>query len=122
MQFLRPQLKFSLTLREKCPYSEFFRSVFSRIRAEYVSLRIQSKCGKIRTKHGHFLHSVNPKIFTHYKPILSQCSVFIPVFFGMCRKYKNGAFRSSRPEVFWKKSVLKNFKIHRKTPVPGSPF
>ena len=39
------------TLREKCPYSEFFWSVFSRIRTEYgVSLRIQSECGKIRTR------------------------------------------------------------------------
>ena len=43
-------------LREKCPYSEFFWSVFLRIRAEYgdirryVSLRIQSECGKIRTR------------------------------------------------------------------------
>ena len=34
------------TLREKCPYSELFWSVFSRI----VSLRIHSECGKIRTR------------------------------------------------------------------------
>ena len=39
------------SLREKCPYSEFFRSVFSRIRTEYGDkLRIQSKCGKIQTR------------------------------------------------------------------------
>ena len=31
----------SKKIREKCPYSEFFYS---------VSLRIQSKCGKIRTR------------------------------------------------------------------------
>ena len=45
-----------LSLREKWPYSEFFQSVFSRIRTEYtvftypVNIRIQSKCGKIRTR------------------------------------------------------------------------
>ena len=33
------------SLREKCPYSEFFWPAFSR-----VSLRIQSECGKIRTR------------------------------------------------------------------------
>ena len=48
------------TLHEKCQYSEFFWSVFSRICTEYreilrisphsVSLRTQSECGKIRTK------------------------------------------------------------------------
>ena len=39
--------------RKKCPYSELFWSVFSRIRTEYgysISLRIHSECGKIRTK------------------------------------------------------------------------
>ena len=51
---------FWVTLREKCPYSEFFWSVFSHTRTEYgeilsmslysVELRIQSECGKIRTK------------------------------------------------------------------------
>ena len=43
-----------LTLHEKCPYSELFWHVFSHIRTEYgeiqVSLRIQSECGKIRTR------------------------------------------------------------------------
>ena len=39
------------TLRKKCLYSELFWSVFSRIRTEYeVSLRIQSKCLKLRTR------------------------------------------------------------------------
>ena len=44
----------SITLREKCPYSEFFWSVFSHILTEYgdmlVFLRIQSECGKIRAR------------------------------------------------------------------------
>ena len=46
----------SLSLCERCPYSEFFWSVFSRIRTE---------CGEIRentdqknSDYGHFLHSV----------------------------------------------------------------
>ena len=37
-----------------CPYSELFWSVFSRNQTEYgeirVSLRIQSECGKMRTR------------------------------------------------------------------------
>ena len=42
------------TLCEKCPYSEFYWSVFVRIQTEYVDigvfLLIQSECGKIRTR------------------------------------------------------------------------
>ena len=42
------------SLRKKCLYSLFFWSAFSRIRTEYgkisISLRIQSKCGKMRTR------------------------------------------------------------------------
>ena len=38
-------------LRKKCPYSEFFWSVFFRIWTEYGQiLPIQSECGKIRTR------------------------------------------------------------------------
>ena len=44
----------SFSLSEKCPYSEFFWSVFSRIPTELerygVSLHIQSDCGKIWTR------------------------------------------------------------------------
>ena len=40
-----------LTLCKKCPYSELFWSALSLIRTEqFVSLRIQSECGKIRTR------------------------------------------------------------------------
>ena len=43
--------KQSYTLCEKCPYSDLFWSAFSRNRTEYfVSLRIQSECGKIWTR------------------------------------------------------------------------
>ena len=41
------------TLREKCPYLEFFWCIFSRFLTEYgftVNLRIHSECGKIRTR------------------------------------------------------------------------
>ena len=39
------------TLPKKCPYSEFFWSVFSRIRSKYGEIQsIQSEYGKIRTK------------------------------------------------------------------------
>ena len=45
---------FRASLREKCLYSEFLWSVFSRIQTKYgeirVSLRIQSECGEIRTR------------------------------------------------------------------------
>ena len=41
-----------LTLLEKCPYSEFFWSVFSRIRTEY---------GPENSEYGHFSRSVNWK-------------------------------------------------------------
>ena len=44
----------NLPLREKCPYSELFWSVFPRIWNNIerygISLRIQSECGKIRTR------------------------------------------------------------------------
>ena len=47
-------LKFRLRLapHEKCPYSEFFWSVFSRVWSEYGEIPplIQSECGKIRTR------------------------------------------------------------------------
>ena len=36
-----------MALRKKCSYSEFFWSVFSRIRTE--NGEIQSECGEIRT-------------------------------------------------------------------------
>ena len=44
-----------LTVHDACPYSDFFLSIFFRNWTEYgevcsVNLRIQSKCGKIRTR------------------------------------------------------------------------
>ena len=46
------------TLRQKCPYSEFFSSVFSRIRTEYGEiLNIQSEWEKIRTRKTPNMHT-----------------------------------------------------------------
>ena len=60
----------TLTLRKKCPYSELLWSAFSRIGTEYREMRsispyfrIQSKCGKIRTR-------ITPNTDTVY-PVLS---------------------------------------------------
>ena len=48
---------------KKFPSTGFSWSVFSRIRTQYLSLRIQSTCGKIRTRKnfilGHFSRSEN---------------------------------------------------------------
>ena len=44
------------TLREKCPCSEFFWSVFSRIRTEYVSPNA-GKTNHKNCKYGHFSHN-----------------------------------------------------------------
>ena len=53
------------SLREKCSYSEFFWSVFSRIRTEYreilhiilYSVQIQENVDQKMSKYGHFLSS-----------------------------------------------------------------
>ena len=39
-----------IILRENCPYSEFYSSVFSSIWTEYGEIQSQSECGKIRTR------------------------------------------------------------------------
>ena len=57
----------TLTLRERCPYSEFFWSVFSLIRTEYgeilcispFSVRMPENTDQKNSKYGPFLHSVN---------------------------------------------------------------
>ena len=52
--YIQIQSSHDFLLRETCPYSELFWSVFSQICTEYKeirrSLRIQSECGKIRTR------------------------------------------------------------------------
>ena len=46
--FISPSGHYIHALCKKCPYSEFFWSVFPLIYE--INLRIQSKCGKIRTR------------------------------------------------------------------------
>ena len=53
-------------LREKCPYLEFFSSVFSRIRTQYeeircispYSVRMRENPDEKNSEYGHFLGSV----------------------------------------------------------------
>ena len=98
--YCQVQFNFSmpkLSLLKKCPYSELFWSVFSRIQTEYgeirsysgpyfpafglnterysVSLHIQSECGKIRTR-------ITPNTDTFYAVIaLCLVSNYFP-FYG----------------------------------------
>ena len=56
----------NISLREKCPYLEFFLSVFSRIRIEYEEVRsfspyslwMQKNKDKKNSEYGYFLRSV----------------------------------------------------------------
>ena len=58
-------LNMNESLRKKCPYSEFFWSVFSRIQTEYGEIQIiQSECGKIwtrKTPNTDTFHAINFK-------------------------------------------------------------
>ena len=55
-----------LSLREKCPYSKLFWSVFSRIRTEYGQIlrifpysdRMRENTDQNNSEYGHFLRSV----------------------------------------------------------------
>ena len=58
---------FQITLREKCPYSGFFWSVFSCLRTEYgemrsispYSVRIRENADQKNSEYGHFSRSVS---------------------------------------------------------------
>ena len=60
-----------MTLREKCSYSEFFRSAFSRIWTEYgeilrispYSVRMRGNTDQKNSEDGHFSSSVKPRVF-----------------------------------------------------------
>ena len=59
-----------VSLCEKCPYSELFWSVFSRIRTKYekilrispYSVRIRENMDQNNSKYGDFLHSVYDQV------------------------------------------------------------
>ena len=74
------------SMREKYPYSEDFWSVFSLIRrnTEYLSFRIQSKRGKIRTRktpHPYTFHAVNTFI---NNTILKAKQIFQLTLYKIC--------------------------------------
>ena len=63
------------TLREKWQNTEIFWSVFSRVRIEYsISLRIQSKCGKIRTRKN--------SVFGHFSRSGCECLLVVTDYFS----------------------------------------
>ena len=47
------------SLREKCPYSEFFWSVFLRIRTEYGEIQMRENPDQKNSEYGHFSRSVS---------------------------------------------------------------
>ena len=59
-------LHWPLSMSEKCPYSELFWSVFSRIQSEYgeirctspYSVRMRGNADQTNSEYGHFLRSV----------------------------------------------------------------
>ena len=51
----------TISLREKCPYSELFWSLFFRIWTEY-SVRLRENTDENNSKHGHFLRSIYNRI------------------------------------------------------------
>ena len=66
----------TLTLPKKCPYSEFFWSVFSRIRTEYGGIlrdtaRIRENADQKNSEYGHFSRSVKKRcllLLSNYPP------------------------------------------------------
>ena len=75
----------------------------------------------------HYITTFSNAVAT-YNPdhnILELCKVLVQVSLTTSKKekYRNRLNRSSRPEVFYKIGVLKNFaKIHRKIPMLESFF
>ena len=62
-----------LSLCEKCPYSEFFWSVFSRIRTEYgekrsISVQMRENTNQKNSEYGHF-HAVETRQESVFKVV-----------------------------------------------------
>ena len=100
------------SFRKKCPYQEFFWSVFSRIRTE-CGLRIQSECEKIRTllAHYQFFRKVKQFLICLNKKHSLVFSVKIVSQKLSSSVICNQSFRSSHQRCSIKKAVLKNFAI-----------
>ena len=80
--YLDQELKINrtLSLREKCSYSEFFWSLFPRIRTEYGEIRSISlysfECGKIRTLFNQCI------CLSQFWQILSKITVYVDFIFS----------------------------------------
>ena len=69
-----------ITLREKCPYLEFFWSVFSRSQTEYgeilrispYSVQIRENTDQKNSDYGHLSHSVT----NYYLFLINRCTFF----------------------------------------------
>ena len=55
-----------ISLHGKCPYSEFFWPLFSRIRVFPYSVRMRENAGQKNFKYGHFSRSVNLREKFHH--------------------------------------------------------
>ena len=82
-------VNWSITLRKKCPYWEFFRPVFFRIRTEYRELLCKS-LGKYGLEK------------LRIRTLFTQCQV-------------NVMFRKKRKERFTHKEYVKEFRKRRET-------
>ena len=68
-----PELVFPMQLHEKCPYSEFFWSIFLRILTEYgetrsispYSVQIWENTDQKNSEYGHFSHKVTINTLVH---------------------------------------------------------
>ena len=78
-----------ISLRKKCPYSEFFWSVFSRIWAEYgeirsvspYSVRMWENADQNNSKYGHFSGSVSHDKRCFFVQFTSIITIFRVSFF-----------------------------------------
>ena len=110
---LEPSHQFSLiqlSLREKCPYSEFLWSVFSQNARKYETekFRIRTLFTQCITSGSKtFLSSFLCCTASHLSEICIGENIWQSLV-GHPFKKKNSS-RSSRPEMFYKKDVLRNF-------------
>ena len=89
----RSSLKHTLALREKCSYSEFFLSMFSRFRSAYGEIRTR-KYGPENTdqknsEYGHFSHNV----------ALWKCCFYL-VYFSKMRESEEWSFKGLKINNF----------------------
>ena len=85
----------NLTLREKCPYSELFWSIFSSIRTEYgeirsispYSVRMQENTDQNNFEHGHSLRSVTSQVKNLTEVNISPVSISSLTFCLSIKRY-----------------------------------